>query len=59
MTTCKNNSKKSKTISKKKNNGLISNSKSIKNLLNKNNQKLPIKPTEKLGNSSLNQIILN
>lgn len=57
MTTCKNNSKKSKTISKKKNNGLISNSKSIKNLLNKNNQKLPIKPTEKLGNSGLNQII--
>jgi len=51
--TYKNNSKKFKTTSKKKNNGLIFNFKSTKNLSNKRNQKLPIKPTEKSGNIKL------
>lgn len=59
MMTYKNNSKKFKTTSKKKNNGLIFNFKSTKNLSNKRNRKLPIKPTEKSGNSFLNQVILN
>jgi len=53
----KNNSKKFKIISKKKNNGLISSSKNIKNLSNKKKPKLPTKPTEKSGTSKLNQII--
>lgn len=57
MTTYKNNSKKFKTISKKKNNALISNFKSIKKLSNKNNRKLTINPIEKSGNSLLNKVI--
>ena len=59
MMTYKNNSEKFKTTSKKKNNGLIFNFKSIKNLLNKKNLKLTIKPIEKSGKSLLNQVILN
>lgn len=60
MTICKNNSKRFRTISIKKNNGLIFNSKSIKNLSNKNNPKPALKRTEKSGNYSLNnQVILN